>query len=373
MRNGALGVWGRLSGGPALPTLNGPVAPLPPRPYAAMSLLRTGTRGPQVELLQALLNRRFGPRPKLVVDGIFGPKTEAAVEGFQGSRGLKVDGLVGPNTWGALRSEGTGAGALPAPPPRFAGTGTVAPTAMGAFVGPLPPPTAPHGAVAQQTPGAPQGGGSPSTGAGPVGEELRKFVGLVGSAADFVQVVRGWERTHGRGNRKAVMQAMFKSGATPTGERYMVIRRTGDPKILDMIHFFTMASLTYTESKQPTPFGTPMDIGGGKGDALWNGVANEVVQCVDEGTAFKLNSCFAKEDLSSNRLGVEFGERVVRSGTMPSRRPISQMLDQFLAELNPAPPRALRTVKLPTHADVATELFTTVLLGTYEIVVPSAY
>jgi hypothetical protein len=116
-----------------------------------------------------------------------------------------------------------------------------------------------------------------------------------------------------------------------------------------------------------------MDIGGGKGDALWNGVANEVVQCVDEGTAFKLNSCFAKEDLSSNRLGVEFGERVVRSGTMPSRRPISQMLDQFLAELNPAPPRALRTVKLPTHADVATELFTTVLLGTYEIVVPSAY
>lgn len=46
----------------------------------------------------------------LVVDGIFGPKTEAWVRGFQRAMaseipGFSVDGIVGPQTWRALVSE----------------------------------------------------------------------------------------------------------------------------------------------------------------------------------------------------------------------------------------------------------------------------
>ncbi|HMC09271.1 MAG TPA: peptidoglycan-binding protein [Actinomycetota bacterium] len=38
----------------------------------------------------------------VVVDGIFGPKTEDAVKAFQRSRGLTADGIVGNRTWPAL-------------------------------------------------------------------------------------------------------------------------------------------------------------------------------------------------------------------------------------------------------------------------------
>jgi peptidoglycan hydrolase-like protein with peptidoglycan-binding domain len=52
-----------------------------------------------VQTLQYLLRHHGHP---LVVDGIFGPKTDAAVRAFQSSRGLVVDGIVGPKTWAAV-------------------------------------------------------------------------------------------------------------------------------------------------------------------------------------------------------------------------------------------------------------------------------
>lgn len=37
-------------------------------------------------------------------DGVFGPHTERGVRWYQGMRGLRVDGIVGPVTWGSLLS-----------------------------------------------------------------------------------------------------------------------------------------------------------------------------------------------------------------------------------------------------------------------------
>ncbi len=64
-------------------------------------MLRKGSGGADVKELQALLNER-GASPALTVDGSFGPLTEQAVEAFQAVRGLVVDGVCGPKTWAAL-------------------------------------------------------------------------------------------------------------------------------------------------------------------------------------------------------------------------------------------------------------------------------
>lgn len=59
-----------------------------------VELLRVGSRGPGVVKLQ----RKLG----ITADGIFGPLTRAAVRSFQKRHGLLVDGIVGPQTRAAL-------------------------------------------------------------------------------------------------------------------------------------------------------------------------------------------------------------------------------------------------------------------------------
>ena len=62
-------------------------------------LVRRNDHHHPVETLQYLL-RHHGF--SLVVDGDFGSKTDAAVRAFQTSRGLVIDGIVGPQTWSAV-------------------------------------------------------------------------------------------------------------------------------------------------------------------------------------------------------------------------------------------------------------------------------
>ena len=68
--------------------------------------IRTGSRGPFVTVIQTELNRisrNYPAIPRIPeVDGIFGPKTEAAVRKFQEVFGLQVDGVVGKATWYSL-------------------------------------------------------------------------------------------------------------------------------------------------------------------------------------------------------------------------------------------------------------------------------
>jgi hypothetical protein len=68
-----------------------------------MNFLRNGSEGSQVEQVQARLNEIF--EEQIDVDGVFGDDTEEMVMAFQDDRGLPVDGIVGPATWGALFAE----------------------------------------------------------------------------------------------------------------------------------------------------------------------------------------------------------------------------------------------------------------------------
>ena len=63
-------------------------------------VLRSGASGDAVRRLQQALARSgFDPG---VIDGVFGPNTDAAVRAFHGASGLTVDGVAGPATWTAL-------------------------------------------------------------------------------------------------------------------------------------------------------------------------------------------------------------------------------------------------------------------------------
>jgi Putative peptidoglycan binding domain len=66
-----------------------------PAPPATRPTLRVGSTGAMVTELQ----QRFG----VAADGKFGPSTRDAVAEFQKANGLTVDGVAGPETWAAIR------------------------------------------------------------------------------------------------------------------------------------------------------------------------------------------------------------------------------------------------------------------------------
>lgn len=68
-----------------------------------MTVLQKGSTGVQVKSLQALLIKKYGVSCGASgVDGSFGAFTDKAVRAYQASKGLEVDGSVGPKTWASL-------------------------------------------------------------------------------------------------------------------------------------------------------------------------------------------------------------------------------------------------------------------------------
>lgn len=82
-----------------------------PKTWSAILVqVKRGSKGDAVRGVQQEFRDREGQHPpQLALDGDFGPKTEAAVRGFQQALraddpSVAVDGIVGPVTWRALIS-----------------------------------------------------------------------------------------------------------------------------------------------------------------------------------------------------------------------------------------------------------------------------
>ncbi len=96
-----------------------------PNPGPARPTLRLGARSDYVRYLQCRLNYQHANLTlPLVEDGVWGPKTQEAVRGFQQSKGLVVDAVVGPLTWAKLDEGNAGPAVVPPSPPPGGQPGT---------------------------------------------------------------------------------------------------------------------------------------------------------------------------------------------------------------------------------------------------------
>lgn len=82
-----------VSPGPAAPSTPTPTTP-PQTPSAVYSLLIQGATGPDVALAQKVIG--------VTVDGVFGPKTAAALRIWQAAHAVKVTGQLDPATWAKM-------------------------------------------------------------------------------------------------------------------------------------------------------------------------------------------------------------------------------------------------------------------------------
>jgi len=85
--------WPDTAPAPAPKPTPNPTPKPTPKPQSE-PVLKLGSKGPAVKLLQEKL--------KIAVTGIYNIATVAAVKKFQTEHKIKVDGITGPQTWGAL-------------------------------------------------------------------------------------------------------------------------------------------------------------------------------------------------------------------------------------------------------------------------------
>lgn len=93
-------------------------------------MIQVGAKGSNVMQIQTILTGNGYPTGG--IDGIFGEKTKTAVISFQSAQGLTPDGIIGPQTWGALMKlaavHGTSSAAQTVQMPKAAPAPASAPT-----------------------------------------------------------------------------------------------------------------------------------------------------------------------------------------------------------------------------------------------------
>ena len=95
--------WAAQHGGQTAPvTLAPATAPKNTKEVPKMEMLRKGSKGYQVKVLQLLLILNGCSCGAAGADGDFGVATDAAVRRFQQAKRLEIDGIVGPITWATL-------------------------------------------------------------------------------------------------------------------------------------------------------------------------------------------------------------------------------------------------------------------------------
>lgn len=90
----------------AMPTPSPAPTPTPPPipsggfNVSNMPTISQGSTGNVVKTAQSVMAGKMGQH--IAIDGVFGPATKLATENIQRFFALKADGIIGPQTWGAL-------------------------------------------------------------------------------------------------------------------------------------------------------------------------------------------------------------------------------------------------------------------------------
>ena len=140
------------------------------------------------------------------------------------------------------------------------------------------------------------------------------------------------------------------------GPRYLLIKRGG---VIDFRHFFAAMRLRTNGmlNFHSTSEGTTMLLG----------VLAEVSQCIDEVAIQKLNSCFSREDLISNRLGARFGEMLIIEQSQAGRKNIAELLFTYLISLEPISASKISKINMPSAGNNVTEAVGAVLKSLADI------
>jgi hypothetical protein len=194
-----------------------------------------------------------------------------------------------------------------------------------------------------------------------VDARLGKIVNQLGSVDDFVHYI---ERMETRVPGMDLFDHLWQSVRNGEAARYMLIRQ--EPYMLDMQHFFAAAAEAADASVSRWGH---LPVGGGVGRTLLLGLATELVQCA--GVA--VHSCFAREDLASNRIGADFGRSVVRDLADGRARPVSQQLRQYLAQFDPQAPTGIVATSLPGALHVVREGALALTASVLDVVWPDLF